>query len=109
MILVVVMVEVEVVVSGIGVGVNIGIGVEMAEALIWAVKLTGNDAVINDSFEVNFSFVDIVNDKASLYVIAYNVVTLKPKLKLCSLFIFFKSESKYFNKFKRNNINFTYV
>ena len=100
MILVVVMVEVEVVVSGIGVGVTMGIGVEMAEALIWAVKLTGNDAVINDSFEVNFSFIDLVNDNASLYFIAYNVVTLKPKLKVCSLFILIESQSKYINKFK---------
>ena len=94
---VVVMVEVEVAVSVIGVGVTMGIGGEMAEVLIWAVKLTGNDAVIDGSFEVTFSFIDLVNDKASLYVIAYNVVTLKPKQKLCSLLILI--ESKYFKKF----------
>jgi hypothetical protein len=94
--LVVVMVEVVVVVvSGIDFGWTMGIGVEISEKFIWAVKLTGNDAVINGSFEVNFSFVDFVNDKASLYVIASNVDKLKPKLKLCSLFILFKSFHTY--------------
>ncbi len=71
----------------------------MSEVLIWAVKLTGNDSVIDGSFKVNISSSDFLNDKASLYVIAYNVVTFEPKLKLFSLFILFKSESKYFSKF----------
>ena len=84
---VVVMVEVVVVVSGIGVGWTMGIGDEMSEVLIRAVKLTGNDFFINASFVVTFSFIDSFNDNASLYVIACNVVTLKPKLKLCSLLI----------------------
>jgi hypothetical protein len=100
---VVVVVEVEVVVSRIGVGWTMGKGVEMS-VFIWAVKLAGNDAVINVSFEVTFSFIDLVNDKASLYVIACKVVTFKPKLKLCWLFILFKSESKYLNSFFRDNI-----